>query len=324
MSIRVGIAGYGNLGKGVELAVSRAPDMELTAVLSRRNPTALTLQTPGVPVYALDEAGRLKAGIDVIILCGGSAKDLPAQGPQLAAMFNTVDSFDAHTDIPAYLSKMDTAATDTTAIISSGWDPGLFSMMRMLSGAVLPDGNDYTFWGYGVSQGHSNAIRGVEGVRDAVQYTVPLEAAVSAVRSGANPSLTAGQKHLRECFVVPEEGADLAKIEESIRQMPYYFAGYETIVRFVSQEELLRGHAGMPHGGHVFRTGVTGGEHKQVMEFSLKLDSNPEFTASVMTACARAAVRLSREGVFGAKTVFDIPLSYLSPTDRNTLIKELL
>ena len=322
--IRVGIAGYGNLGRGAELALLQTPDMKLSAVFTRRAPGDVTLMTQGVPVLSLDKAKSMTGGIDVMILCGGSAKDLPEQGPELAALFNTVDSFDNHTDIPAYLEKMDKAAVQTTAVISSGWDPGLFSMMRLLSGAVLPNGNNYTFWGSGVSQGHSNALRGVKGVKDAVQYTIPKPDAVDAVRSGSNPVLTAVQKHLRDCYVVPDENADLTVIEREIKQIPYYFADYETKVTFITEEELRKNHAGMPHGGRVFRTGATSEEHKQVMEFSLRLESNPEFTASVLVACARATVRLSGEGQFGAKTVFDIPLTYLSPADRMKLIKEML
>jgi diaminopimelate dehydrogenase len=319
MSIRVGIAGYGNLGRGTELAVGQAPDMELAAVFSRREPR---IQTPGVPVVRIDEAAFWKDRIDVMILCGGSAQDLPQQGPELAALFNTVDSFDTHADIPRYLSAMNRAATGTAAVISAGWDPGLFSIMRALSGAVLPAGAECTFWGRGVSQGHSNAVRRLPGVKDAVQYTVPVEPALSAARDGT--SLAAGQRHTRECFVVPEENADLAEIERKIKEMPCYFAGYETTVYFVTQEELSREHAGMPHGGVVIRSGTTGQNNKQTMELSLKLQSNPEFTASVMVAYARAAVRLAGEGDFGAKTVFDIPLSYLSPFERKNLIEELL
>ena len=324
MSIRVGVAGYGNIGIGVELALSQSPDMELKAVFTRRNPGTVGIRTPGVPVLPMGEAKQYQKEIDVMILCGGSAKDLPEQGPELAALFNTVDSYDVHAAIPDYLAAMDKAATRTAAVISAGWDPGLFSMTRALTGAVLPGGADYTFWGRGVSQGHSAAARRVEGVIDAVQYTIPVESAVTDARGGSNRSLTASQRHVRECYVVPEEGADLAAIERKIKQMPHYFAEYDTKVHFISQEELSADHAGMPHGGFVIRTGTTGEYHRHVLEFSLKLGSNPEFTASVLTAYARAAVRLSEEGRYGAKTVLDIPLTYLSPKDRATLVKELL
>ena len=323
MKIRIGIAGYGNIGKGVEKAISQNPDMELKAVFTRRDPDKLIIDTPGVKVYGFDEAESMKDKIDVVILCVGSAKDLPEWGPQFAKIFNTVDSYDTHAKVSEYLESMNQAAVNTTAIISAGWDPGIFSVFKLMAGAVLPVGADYTFWGRGVSQGHSEAIRRVEGVKNAAQYTVPYEDAVNEVRSGSNPQLTARQKMLRECYVVAEENADLEKIENEIKNIPYYFADYNTIVHFITEEELLKNHSKMPHAGFVFRSGNTG-ENKQIMEFSLKLDSNPEFTASVLVAYARAAYRMSKEGNFGAKTVLEIPLTYLSPKDGGTLIKELL
>lgn len=323
MKLRIGIAGYGNIGKGVEKAISKCADMELAAVFTRRDPEKLRIGTPKVPVYALDEAKKMKDKIDVMVLCGGSAKDLPEQAPELAAMFNIADTFDTHSKIPEYFSAVDKAAVDKTAIISAGWDPGLFSMIRMMSRAILPEGESYTFWGRGVSQGHSDAIRKVEGVKNAIQYTVPIEKAVDEVRSGANPRLSARQKMKRECYVVAAEGADLKKIEEKIITMPDYFADYDTAVTFITEQELLKDHSKMPHGGFVLHSGQTG-ENRHLMEFSLKLDSNPEFTACVLLAYARAAARMSKEGNFGAKTVFDVPLSYLSPKDKGTLIKELL
>ncbi|MCL2813997.1 MAG: diaminopimelate dehydrogenase [Oscillospiraceae bacterium] len=323
MKLKIGIAGYGNIGKGVEKAISKCPDMELAAVFTRRDPEKLRVETPKIPVYALDEAKELKDDIDVMVLCGGSAKDLPEQAPKLAALFNIVDTFDTHSKIPEYFAAVDKAAADKTAVISAGWDPGLFSMIRMMSQAVLPEGENYTFWGRGVSQGHSDAIRKVEGVKNAVQYTVPIEEAVDKVRSGANPRLSARQKMKRECCVVAAEDADLKKIEEKIITMPDYFADYDTTVTFITEEELLKNHSKMPHGGFVLYSGSTG-ENRHVMEFSLKLGSNPEFTACVVLAYARAAARMAKEKNFGAKTVFDVPLSYLSPKDRGTLIKELL
>jgi len=328
--IRVGIVGYGNIGRGVELAITHANDMLLTAVFTRRDPNELKIKTPSVPVFLLEHAENMKDEIDVMLLCGGSAKDLPEQTPWLAAMFNTVDTFDTHAKIPEYMAAINQTAINKTAIISVGWDPGLFSMLRLLGGAVLPNGIDYTFWGSGVSQGHSDAIRSLDGIKKdsenkkmAVQYTVPSEKAMTAVRSGTNPQLSTRDKHLRECFVVPEDGANHAKIEREIKEMPNYFADYETIVNFIDENEFQTKHQIMPHGGHVFRSGITGG-NKQLIEFNLKLESNPEFTASVMVAYARAAVRMSNEGRFGAQTAFDIPLTYLSPKSRNDLIKELL
>ena len=321
--IKIGIVGYGNIGRGVERAIVEARDMELQAVFTRRDPGALKLAYSTVPVLPVSEAENMKDAIDVMVLCGGSATDLAVQGPQFATSFNIVDSFDIHAKIPAYLAAMNAAARNTTAIISSGWDPGLFSMMRVISEAVLPDGAGYTFWGKGVSQGHSDAIRHIEGVQKAVQYTVPIDSAVDAVRSGAMPVFEARQKHLRECYVVAGPDANKSEIESKIKNMPDYFADYDTTVTFVDNDEFLANHTKMPHGGMVLRSGTTG-ESKHVMEFSLKLDSNPEFTGGIMTAYARAAFRMAREGQFGAKTVFDIPPAYLSEKDRSTLIKELL
>ena len=328
MTIKIGILGYGNLGKGVECAVKHNPDMELAAVFTRRDKESLNILTPGVKVCSVQEAESMKDEIDVMILCGGSATDLPVQTPQFAKCFNVVDSFDTHARIPEHFEAVDAAAKEGghVGIISVGWDPGMFSLNRLYGNAVLPEGSDYTFWGRGVSQGHSDAIRRVEGVKDARQYTVPVEAALQAVRNGENPELTTRQKHTRECFVVAEEGADLKRIEEEIVTMPNYFADYDTTVRFISEEELMRDHKGIPHGGFVIRTGKTGweNEHSHVIEYSLKLDSNPEFTASVIVAYARAAYRLSKEGAAGCKTVFDIAPAYLSPLSGEELRKHLL
>lgn len=328
MTIKIGILGYGNLGKGVECAVKHNPDMELAAVFTRRDKESLNILTPGVKVCSVQEAESMKDEIDVMILCGGSATDLPVQTPQFAKCFNVVDSFDTHARIPEHFEAVDAAAKEGghVGIISVGWDPGMFSLNRLYGNAVLPEGSDYTFWGRGVSQGHSDAIRRVEGVKDARQYTVPVEAALKAVRDGENPELTTRQKHTRECFVVAEEGADLKRIEEEIMTMPNYFADYDTTVRFISEEELMRDHKGIPHGGFVIRTGKTGweNEHSHVIEYSLKLDSNPEFTASVIVAYARAAYRLSKEGAAGCKTVFDIAPAYLSPLSGEELRKHLL
>lgn len=328
MTIKIGILGYGNLGKGVECAVKHNPDMELKAVFTRRDKESLNILTPGVKVCSVQEAESMKDEIDVMILCGGSATDLPVQTPQFAKCFNVVDSFDTHARIPEHFEAVDAAAKEGghVGIISVGWDPGMFSLNRLYGNAVLPEGSDYTFWGRGVSQGHSDAIRRVEGVKDARQYTVPVEAALKAVRDGENPELTTRQKHTRECFVVAEEGADLKRIEEEIVTMPNYFADYDTTVRFISEEELMRDHKGIPHGGFVIRTGKTGweNEHSHVIEYSLKLDSNPEFTASVIVAYARAAYRLSKEGAAGCKTVFDIAPAYLSPLSGEELRKHLL
>ena len=328
MSIRIGIFGYGNLAKGVELAVRKCPDMELAAVFTRRDPAGVTIKTPGVPVYHAVDAVKYKDDIDVMVLCGGSATDLPVQTPEMAKYFNVIDSFDTHAKIPQHFENVDKVAKESgkVGIISVGWDPGMFSLNRMYAGAVLPDGEDYTFWGKGVSQGHSDAIRRIDGVIDARQYTIPKEEALEAVRSGKNPALTTRDKHLRECFVVAEEGADLEKIKNEIVTMPNYFADYDTIVNFISMDELKKNHSGIAHGGFVIRSGKTGenGENKHIIEYSLKLDSNPEFTASVLTAYARAAYRLNKEGVKGCKTVFDIAPAYLSDKSGEELRAHLL
>lgn len=316
---RIGIVGYGNLGRGVELAVAANPDQKLAAVFSRRDPSRVKILTEGVPVCPLAEIASWKGKIDVLILCGGSATDLPIQTPQLAALFNVVDSFDTHAHIPDHFAAVDAAAkkAGTVGIISVGWDPGLFSLNRLYANCILPHGHDYTFWGRGVSQGHSDAIRRIKGVQDARQYTVPVQAAMDAARSGEEPELSTRQKHTRECYVVAEEGADKAAIEQEIKTMPNYFSDYDTTVTFITQEELDREHKGIPHGGFVIRTGSTGkgGETKHVIEYSLKLGSNPEFTSSVLAAYARAAFRLSQKGESGAKTVFDIAPALLSPED---------
>ncbi|MBO7310818.1 MAG: diaminopimelate dehydrogenase [Clostridia bacterium] len=326
--IRIGIYGYGNLGRGIEAAIRQNSDLTLAAVFTRRDPKTVVLKTAGVPVYRAEDAQKHKDEIDVMIMCGGSATDLPMQTPMLAGLFNVVDSFDTHARIPEHFAKVDEVArkAGTTAIISVGWDPGMFSLNRLYASAVLPDGKDYTFWGKGVSQGHSDAIRRIEGVVDAKQYTVPVEGALSAVRSGACPELTVRQKHTRECFVVAEDGADLEKIENEIKTMPNYFADYDTTVHFISAEELKRDHSGIPHGGSVIRTGKTGfsGENTHVIEYSLKLDSNPEFTASVIVSYARAAARLAERGESGCKTVLDIPPSMLSSETPEELRKRLL
>ena len=320
---RIGIFGYGNLGRGVEAAIAQNDDLELAAVFTRRDPAGLTLRTPGVPVLPASEAPAWTGRIDVLILCGGSATDLPVQTPQYASMFNVVDSFDTHAKIPAHFTAADAAsrAAGKISLISCGWDPGLFSLARVYANAVLPEGKDETFWGRGVSQGHSDAIRRVEGVLDARQYTVPIPAAVDAVRRGEQPELSARDKHLRECYVVAAEGADKARIEREIKTMPYYFDQYDTTVNFITAEELARDHAGLPHGGSVLRGGVTGWEkeHRQTIEFSLKLDSNPEFTGSVLAACARAVHRMAREGMTGCKTILDIPPAWLSPVPAEEL-----
>lgn len=326
--IRVGIVGYGNVGRGVETALNKSADMELVAVFTRRAPENLVIATPSAEVVHMDQIESYKEKADVMILCGGSATDLPVQGPEMASLFNIVDSFDTHAKIPEYYEAINQAAkaAGKTGVISVGWDPGLFSMVRMISGAILPNGNDYTFWGKGVSQGHSDAIRRVNGVKNGIQYTVPVESAIESVRNGENPELLTKEKHTRECFVVAEEGADKAQIEADIKNMPNYFSDYNTTVHFITEEELKANHNKMPHGGFVFRSGVTGAndEHQQIVEFSLKLDSNPEFTAQVLVAYARAAVKMNAEGQVGAKTVFDVPLSYLSPMSHAELIKNLL
>ena len=328
MSIKIGIFGYGNLGRGVEAAIRQNADMELVAVFTRRDPASLKINTPSAKVEHADAVKDYTDKIDVMILCGGSATDLPVQTPALASLFNVVDSFDTHARIPEHFANVDGAAkaSGKVAVISVGWDPGMFSLNRMYAGAVLPDGKDYTFWGKGVSQGHSDAIRRIDGVIDAKQYTIPVESALEKVRSGANPELTVREKHIRECFVVAADGADKAEIERKIKTMPNYFADYDTTVHFISKEELDRDHSGIPHGGFVIRTGSTGfnGEHKHVIEYSLKLDSNPEFTASVITAYARAAYKLNAEGASGCKTVLDIAPAYLSPKSPEDLRRELL
>lgn len=326
MSIRIGILGYGNLGKGVELAVQKNDDMELVALFTRRDPSTITTIT-GVPVYAAADMAQYVDDVDVLVLCGGSATDLPKQTPEAVKLFNVVDSFDTHANIPTHFAEVDAAAKESgkIGVISVGWDPGMFSVARLYSNCILPDGSDYTFWGRGVSQGHSDAIRRIPGVLDARQYTVPVEAAMNAVRAGENPELTTREKHTRECYVVAEEGADLAAIEKQIVEMPNYFADYDTTVTFISQEELDRDHKGIPHGGSVIRTGVTGdGTNKHVIEFSLKLDSNPEFTGSVLAACARAAYRMNQEGMTGCKTIFDIAPVYLSPLSGEELRAHML
>ncbi len=328
MTIRIGILGYGNLGRGIEASVQSSSDMELAAVFTRRDPASLKIKASGVPVVSVNEIAQWADKIDVLILCGGSATDLPKQTPQYAKLFNVVDSFDTHAKIPAHFASVDSAAkaAGKVALISAGWDPGMFSLIRLYANCVLPNGKDYTFWGRGVSQGHSDAIRRINGVKNAKQYTVPVQQAVDAVRSGANPELTTRQKHLRECYVVLEEGADAARIEQEIKTMPNYFADYDTTVHFIGEEEFARDHSGLAHGGFVFRTGSTGwdNEHKHVIEFSLKLDSNPEFTASVITAYARAVARLSAEGQCGCRTVFDIAPAYLSALSSDELRAHLL
>ena len=328
MSIRIGIYGYGNLGRGVENAIRQNPDMTLRAVFTRRDPASLRIQTPTAEICHVDRALEMTDEIDVMILCGGSATDLPEQTPAMAKLFNVVDSFDTHAKIPAHFANVDAAAKESgkLAVISVGWDPGLFSLNRMYAGVILPDGRDYTFWGRGVSQGHSDAIRRIDGVLDAKQYTVPVQAALDAVRSGENPELSTREKHLRECYVVAKEGADLARIEQEIKTMPNYFADYDTTVTFITEEELKREHSGIPHGGKVIRCGKTGADlqNRHIIEYSLNLDSNPEFTSSVLVAYARAAYRMSQEGMRGCKTVLDIPPAYLSPKSGETLRKELL
>lgn len=326
--MKIGILGYGNLGRGVELAVAQNPDMELAAVFTRRNPDAVKILTNGVPVLPIDKANEMKDEIDVLILCGGSATDLPVQTPEYAEYFNVVDSFDTHARIPEHFAAVDAAAKKggKTAVISVGWDPGMFSVSRMYANAILTNGSDYTFWGKGVSQGHSDAVRRIDGVIDARQYTIPVPEAVEAVRSGSNPELSTRQKHTRECFVVAEEGADLARIENEIKTMPNYFSDYDTTVHFISQEEMDRDHSGIPHGGMVIRSGKTGkdNEHNHIIEYKLTLDSNPEFTASVIAAYARAAYRMNNEGSIGCKTVFDIAPAYLSNKSGEELRKTML
>ncbi len=323
-AIRLGILGYGNLGRGVEFAAKNNPDVALKAVFTRRNPQHL--KTQGTPVFSVDEILNHQKNLDVLILCGGSATDLPQQTPHFAQYFNTVDSFDTHAKIPEHFAQVDAAGkkAGTANIISTGWDPGLFSLNRLYGESFLPQGQTYTFWGKGISQGHSDAIRRIEGVLDARQYTIPIEEALDSVRSGKNPNLSTRQKHLRECFVVAAETADKAAIEKAIVTMPNYFDEYDTVVHFISQETLNAEHAGMPHGGFVLRSGSTSEKINHIIEFSLKLDSNPEFTSSVLVAYARAAHRLAQKGEKGAFTVFDIPPAFLSPKTPETLRKEYL
>lgn len=327
MAIRLAIAGYGNLGRGVEAAIRQNPDTELYGIFSRRDPSAVVTKT-GAKVFPMNKIANHKDNIDVLIICGGSATDLPKQTPELAKYFNVIDSFDTHAKIPEHFKNVDNAAKSAgkIAMISVGWDPGLFSLNRIFAESILPDGKDYTFWGKGVSQGHSDAIRRIDGVVDARQYTIPVDSALEAVRSGKNPELTTREKHERECFVAVSEGADKARIEKEIKEMPNYFSDYNTTVHFVSEEELKKNHAALPHGGFVIRCGKTGldGENNHVIEYSLKLDSNPEFTSSVLVAYARAAVRMNKEGLSGCKTVFDVPPAYLSPKTNDELISHLL
>ena len=320
--MKIAILGYGNLGKGIECAVKQNDDMELACVFTRRDPNTLTIKTAGVPVYSATEIEAHKDEFDVLILCGGSATDLPTK------ICNVVDSFDTHARIPEHFANVDAAAKsgNNIALISCGWDPGMFSLNRLYANAILPEGKDYTFWGKGVSQGHSDAIRRIEGVQDAKQYTIPVESALEAVRSGENPELTTRQKHIRECYVVAKEGADKAKIEAEIKNMPNYFADYDTTVHFISQEELDRNHSGIPHGGFVIRSGKTGwdNEYNNIIEYSLKLDSNPAFTSAVLVSYARAVYRMKKEGATGCKTVFDVAPAYLSPLSGEELRAHLL
>ncbi len=328
MKTRIGILGYGNLGRGVECAVRQNDDMELAAVFTRRNPADVSVLTKSAQVCRINDAADWKDKIDVMILCGGSATDLPQQTPEYVKYFNVIDSFDTHARIPEHFANVDAAAKENghIGIISVGWDPGMFSLNRLYTNAILPDGKDYTFWGKGVSQGHSDALRRIAGVKNAKQYTIPVDSALEAVRAGSNPELSTREKHTRECFVVLEEGADAAKIEREIKTMPNYFADYDTTVHFISEEELLTNHSGIPHGGFVLRSGVTGWEreHKHLIEYSLKLDSNPEFTSSVLIAYARAAHRLASEGQSGCKTVFDIAPAYLSAKSGEELRASML
>ena len=328
MAVRIGILGYGKLGRGIECAIRQNQDMELVAVFTRRDPQQVKIQTEGVSVYKVDQIAEFQDKIDVLMLCGGSATDLPKQTPEYAKYFNVIDSFDTHANIPQHFADVDEVAKANghVAMISVGWDPGMFSLNRLYAASILPEGKDYTFWGKGVSQGHSDAIRRVKGVKDGKQYTIPVDAALEAVRSGSNPELTTRQKHTRECFVVAEEGADLAQIEHDIKTMPNYFSDYDTTVHFISEEELKRDHSGIPHGGFVIRSGKTGlnKEHNHIIEYSLKLDSNPEFTASVLVAYARAVYRMKQEGMKGCKTVFDVAPAYLSPMSGEELRAHLL
>ena len=326
--MKIGILGYGNLGKGVESAVRQNDDMELVCIFTRRDPASVHPVTEGVAVYSVDDIEKMQGKIDVLVLCGGSATDLPEQTPEYAKYFNVIDSFDTHARIPEHFANVDAAckAAGTVGIISVGWDPGMFSLNRLYANCILPDGKDYTFWGKGVSQGHSDAVRRIDGVKDCRQYTIPVDEAMDAVREGRQPELTTRDKHVRECFVVAEEGADLARIEAEIKNMPNYFADYNTTVHFITEEEMQKNHSGLPHGGSVIRTGITGfnDEHTHVIEYKLKLDSNPEFTGSVIAAYARAVYRLNQEGQTGCKTVFDIAPAYLSDMSGEELRAHLL
>ncbi|MFD2759936.1 diaminopimelate dehydrogenase [Lentibacillus juripiscarius] len=324
--INVGIVGYGNLGKGAAAAVKQQPDMELAAIFTRRNPQSLDVGEPNVKVLQVDDAAQYQQEIDVMILCGGSATDLPEQVPAFAEMFNTVDSYDTHAKIPEYFASVDKVAqaSGKTSIISVGWDPGMFSLNRVMSEALLPEGQTYTFWGKGLSQGHSDAVRRVDGVKNGVQYTIPSEKVMEQVRNGENPKVSKSDRHVRTCYIVPEEGADQARIEQEIKTMPNYFDEYETTVLFISDEELKENHASMPHGGFVIRSGKTGSNHNQILEYSLNLDSNPEFTSSVLVAYARAAYRMSAEGSHGAKTVYDVAPAYISPKTQTELRRDYL
>ena len=326
--IRIGIVGYGNLAKGVECAIRQNPDMQLCAVFTRRDPASVQILTPDVPVLPLAQVADWKDRIDVMILCGGSATDLPAMTPALARDFNVIDSFDTHANIPAHFAAVDAAAAQSghIALISIGWDPGLFSVNRLYASAVLPEGKDYTFWGKGVSQGHSDAVRRIPGVLDARQYTIPVPEALDRVRSGEAPELTTRQKHTRYCYVVAEEGADLEAIKQTIKTMPNYFADYDTTVEFITAEQMRQDHAGLPHGGNVIRSGITGwnGESHQTIEYKLTLDSNPQFTASVLVACARAATRMRVRGITGCQTIFDIAPADLTALSREDILAHML
>ena len=324
--MKIGIIGYGNLGRGVEIAVNAAPDMELAAVFTRRDPKSVSIISKDVPVVNVSEVADWKDKIDVMVICGGSATDLPVQTPEYAKLFNVIDSFDTHARIPEHFANVDKAAKESghVGLISCGWDPGLFSLNRVYANAILPDGKDYTFWGKGVSQGHSDAVRRIEGVKNAKQYTIPVEAALEAVRNGENPELTTREKHTRECFVVAEEGADLARIENEIKTMPNYFSDYDTTVHFISEEEMKRDHSGLPHGGSVIYTGTSSEGTKHVVEYSLNLDSNPEFTGAVLVAYARAVARMAAAGQTGGRTVFDVAPAQLSPMSGEELRAHML
>lgn len=326
--IRVGIVGYGNLGQGVHMGIAQNKDMEVTGVFTRRDPSSLELKIDNTKVFNIKDAKNMTDKIDVMILCGGSLTDIPEQAPELATMFNTVDGYDIHAKIPEYFDQMDAILkkSNKTSVISTGWDPGMFSLNRVLAEAILPEGIEYTFWGPGISQGHSDALRRVEGVKDAKQYTLPKEEVLEMLRQGETPELTASDRHKRECFVVANEGADQALIEKTIKAMPNYFADYETIVHFITEEELINNHQGLPHGGKVIRSGRTGidGENKEIIEYQISLESNPEFTASVLIAYARAVYRLNKENIIGAKTVFDIAPSYLSMRSNEELRRKFL